>query len=246
MNATKIGSFLGLLLASSIATAGGFDGPFVQIGVGGAESDTKFNQTRNERHQNSLATQSDSQNSTIGQIAAGYSQSFGGFNLAASVFYMIGDQSAGSTNFADQSGRGRDRENNTWSVRAQNADTFGVSIEPGWNLSENALIYAKLSYTETRGSVEVDQITTKEGRNHVHVTTSSNSGNATYRGWGYGLGAKYKFASNLYGVVEVMQSDFGDSSYELPQQGKDHHKNAEKYEMDRTSLSAFVGIGYKF
>lgn len=235
--------FSGLILASTMVLAGGFDGPFIQLGIGGNESESVIGRTSGAEHhghhdrRSNLATQSDSQSTTVGQIAAGYSKSFGKFNLAGSIFYVIGDQKAGHTVFHEQQERHETRSSN---IKTENSDTWGLSIEPGWNFTEKALVYAKFSYTETTGSFEVNE-SVNRNRRGCRGDSLSHSGNSTYRGWAYGMGAKYKVTENIYGVAEVMQSEFGDRSFETGS-----GKERVKYDMDRSSLSAFIGIGYKF
>lgn len=195
------------ITASSVAFAGGFDGLFVQAGIGAANSETKISGT------GTILDGSESQTSMIGSIGAGYSQSFGNFNLAANAYYILGDQDAGERNFSN----GTD----SVSLKAKGSNTWGVTIEPGWNLAQNALVYAKLGYTETTAKLAANYT--------IGGTSGSEQGSEKFRGYVYGIGAKYKFTQNLYGVAEVLRAEYND-----------------KDGVEPTSSAGTLGIGYKF
>lgn len=196
-----------LSAVSSFAAAGGFDGPFVQAGIGVANSETKISGT------GTVLDDSYSQTSLIGSISAGYSQSFGNFNLAASAYYIIGDQNAGEATFTNGA--------ESITLKSKGTNTWGIAIEPGWNLAENALVYAKLGYTETKGEATAIFNTTD--------FSGTEQASQKYRGYLYGVGAKYKFTPNIYGVVEVIRSEYND-----------------KDGIEPSAVAGTIGIGYKF
>lgn len=88
------------LLSGSVMASGAFDGPYVQLGIGGASTET---QTTYPSVLSNLPGFNANANSTggsfVGQILGGYSQSFDVFNIAANVFYNIGNQDSGSNSY---------------------------------------------------------------------------------------------------------------------------------------------------
>lgn len=187
---------------ASSAFAGGFDGPFVQASLGWAKSETKVEDLK----------WNDS--TLVGKLAAGYGHSFGAFNLSANVFYIIGDLKSGDKTFvANNGGAGK--------ITAKGTNTYGVSVEPGWNVSDSTLAYAKFSYVHTKG--KISEVNTSGG------ITTSDSMSQDFNGFGYGIGVKHKFSQNLYGLAEIEQIDF-----------------ESKNDFKPNTLGAYIGIGYKF
>ncbi len=88
------------LLSGSVMASGAFDGPYVQLGIGGASTET---QTTYPSVLGNLPGFNANANSTggsfVGQILGGHSQSFDVFNIAANVFYNIGNQDSGSNSY---------------------------------------------------------------------------------------------------------------------------------------------------
>ncbi len=213
MRFMRLASVATLTAASSAAMAGGFDGPFVQGGVGFARSQTE---ARSHWPTPPDVDSKPSDNSFIGQIAGGYSRSFGQFNLAASAFYVLGDQNAG-----DIAVRDAGNPDNTY--RFKNKNSWGISIEPGFNFNESTLAYLKLAYVES------------QGRGVEQFRGVSYSYNATYHGYGYGAGVKYKFTPNLYGVADIQQANYQSRSFENG-----------GLNLKPNSLTGIIGVGYKF
>jgi opacity protein-like surface antigen len=205
---------LSLGIASSVAFAGSFDGPFVQAGIGFSNAQTKVNTHWPDTNIDTKVNDS----SFIGQIAGGYSQSWGQFSLAASAYYVIGDQKAGSIYMSTpQYGV------NTYEFK--NKNTWGITIDPGINLSESALAYLKLGYGQTTGKgTEVFE----------NVTYTYDQ---TYGGFSYGAGVKYRLTPKLYGVVEILQSNYSSKTVNFP----DGHISFQP-----SSLIGVIGVGYRF
>ncbi|SCK24257.1 outer membrane protein [Vogesella sp. LIG4] len=197
----KVFALAAFAVLSSGAFAGGFDGVYAEAAIGYAHSKTDVDGT------------APSQNSTVGKLTAGYSQAFNQFNLAGNAYFIIGDQKAGSVSGSDGTFTG--------TVDSKGTDTWGLSIEPGINLNDNALVYAKLGYAQTTGKIEVNGT--------YNGAPVSGSASTTFHGFSYGVGAKYKFSSNLYGVVEIQQIDY---------RSKDGVKPS--------TFMSNIGIGYKF
>lgn len=212
-----------LSAASSVALAGSFDGPFVQLGAGGSATSSKVSNDDTYASVNGTTNGS----SFNGLVSAGWSQEIAdsGFNLAANMFYVIGDQKAGQKNasYANSTGFWQRQSLDT---KLQN--TFGISVEPGWNFSSETLGYAKLAWVNTRmnfNSSYADSYSTNNA-NETHQ--------ATVNGFGYGLGAKHLFTKNIYGAVDLMGVSY--KSYTTPAGAS----------IRPTQFMGFASIGYKF
>lgn len=192
MQIQKIVALGALAALSSGAMAGGFDGPYFQMGMGVANTKVKVADS-----QFSGSDTNFSNTSAIGLIGGGYSKSFGQFNLAGSAYWNFSEYKANSNTLKD----GAD----TGTLRYKGSSNFGFTIEPGWNLSAAALVYAKLGYTQTQGSVTVDyNIAGLEG------TTNEKH---TLRGYSFGFGGKYLIAPKVFVALDVLQSNFSKKSY---------------------------------
>lgn len=211
MNYKKLAIIAALSAASSGVLAGGFDGPFVQAGIGGAHSRTDIRFT-------GWFDANESDSTVNGQIAGGYSKSFGQFNLAGSAFYLLGDQRAGEKTIQDSNGLHK--------ISMKLKNTWGISIQPGYNFTPSTLGYLKFGYTQTRGDWTYV--------NHA-------SGESTFDGVSYGIGAKHQLAQNLYGYAEIQQTNFNRNKVHMTVDGN-HYTDSFKPE----SLTGFVGIGYQF
>lgn len=207
MKLRKIVVLSALIATSSYVFAGGFDGPFAQVGVTVAKSETKISGT------GTILDGSESENSTVGNLSAGYSKSFGAFNLAGSAYYLIGTLDAGKRTFT----AGGDSA----TIKAKGTNTWGLNIAPGWNVTQEMLVYVTLGYSSTKGKAELDY--------NIGGTVGSERESTNYTGYSYGLGAKYKFTSNLYGVAEVAQVNYN-----------------RKDGIEPSSTSGTIGIGFKF
>ncbi|MBK5914182.1 outer membrane protein [Rhodocyclus purpureus] len=208
MKFKKLAMLAALSAASSFAVAApaAFDGPFVQAGVGFANSQSDYSETWNG---NSLSTKLND-TSFVGQVAGGWSQSFGQWNLAASAYYTIGDQKAGKVTF------------NGDSAEFKLKDTWGVSIDPGYYINPQTLAYLKLGYVATKGELSA---------------TGAGSDSETFNGYTYGVGLKYAFTPNLYGVAEIQQANF---------ESKSATDGADRVSLKPNSLTGIIGVGYKF
>jgi hypothetical protein len=180
MNIAETTLAVSLALVHPLALAGSFDGPFVQAGIGFANSATRI--VMQWRDTNIDSTPNDT--SVIGQIAAGYSHGWGAFNLAVSLYYVIGDQKAGSVRL--------DTEMNGLDLYDfELKDTWGLTLEPGYHLNETTLGYGQ---TSGKGGEFF------EGVNYSYDTR--------YDTFSWGGGIKYLFNSKLYGVAELMYSGY--------------------------------------
>lgn len=209
-----------LVALSSVVTtafAGGFDGPFVQAYIGAATSQSKI--SSDTPSINPAISTSPSETSFLGQIAGGYSQSFGGFNLAGSAFYNIGDQNAGNVNLA------RSTAGSNLNLTGKLSNTWGVAIEPGWNFDSTTLGYAKFAYVGT---------TYKSNDSYTEPGFSeSGTGNTNFNGVGYGVGLKKLIDKNIYVGGEVVYTQF-------------NSKTQDGVTIKPNQMSYMIGLGYKF
>ena len=210
MNLGKLAITVALSAASSTVLAGGFDGPFAQLGIGfvNAQSQLSFPGWLDIKVND---------DSFAGEGALGYSRSFGSFNLAASVSYTLGDHKAGS--FVDNGYQS--------SVYLKLRNTWHVSVEPGFNLNESTLLYATLGYSGTTANyIEYDTKGTFPWEQRLN-------------GYSFGVGLKYKFTPNIYGMAGIRQTNF--QSREI-----DFGGVYPPASFQPNSLDGMVGVGYKF
>lgn len=237
-----IAAALASSLLSGAAIAGGFDGPFVQLGIGGSSTWTNVSGSTisDPEFANPISLDGNSSRGSFnGLVAGGWSQSIGdaGFNLAANIFYVIGNQNAGqksSSTSALYNGMYPYSVSESYSSKAEN--TFGISVEPGWNFTESTLGYVKLAWLNTRVNTNYTL-----GVNDVNAISSNPSN--TFNGFGYGIGVKQLLTKNIYLGVDLMGVTYGSKSI-----------TAYTFE-DGTQLNAsakanqfmgFASLGYKF
>jgi opacity protein-like surface antigen len=208
-----------VLLSSAATTvfAGGFDGPFVQAYIGAATSQSKISSDSSIDPPSINSNQSET--SFLGQIAGGYSHSFGSFNLAGSAFYNVGDQNAGTFNSA------RSTAGSNLNLTGKLSNTWGVAIEPGWNFDSTTLGYAKFAYVGT--TYKLNDSYTEPGY------SQSGSGNTNFNGVGYGVGLKKLIDKNIYVGGEVVYTQF-------------NSKTDGGLTLKPNQMSYMIGLGYKF
>lgn len=205
MKLKKIAIAAAIGAASTFAMAGGFDGPFVQLGIGG--SSTKTNLSNFQSSATGAGVSSVSGGSFNGLVAGGYSQDMGAFNsdikglnLAANIFYVIGNQNSGSG--MGSATRASDGFSQSLGGNFKGKSTFGISVEPGWNFTEQTLGYVKLAWVNTR---------LNGNWNYSDNDPSSDSGSVTKiaNGFGYGLGVKQLITKEIYVGVDLMGVTYG-------------------------------------
>lgn len=230
MKLKKLAIAAALGAASSFAMAGGFDGPFVQLGIGGSGTWGNVGGVTSSGTGASVNGTS-SQGNVNGLVSGGYSQSIGdaGFNLAANLFYVIGNQNAGNPtasayNQSEQFG-------NAFNLQSKLKNTWGISVEPGWNFSKTTLGYAKLAWVNSTLNSNLNYTDT-DGDNQNF------GGNKNINGFGYGLGVKQMFTDNIYGAIDLMGVTYGSNGIpNAPIGGTSIKVN---------QFMGFASIGYKF
>lgn len=215
-----------LALAASTAFAGGFDGPFVQLGIGGSATGTKVSGT-------GIGTASvdgtNTQGNVNGLVSGGYSKSFEGFNLAANLFYVIGNQNAGNKT---SNGVNSDGESNTETYNSKLKNTWGISVEPGWNFTDSTLGYVKLAWVMSQANTNFNYT------NNVGGFNANPSTSKTINGFGYGLGLKQMITKNVFAGVDLMGVSYQSYSLSDPDLGSFSNRPMQ--------FMGFASIGYKF
>lgn len=217
-------------ISGSAFAAGAFDGPFVQIGIGGAATESSNSYTTKGLYNTVLGnipSGSTNAGSFLGQILGGYSQSIDQFNLAANIFYMIGNQDAGNQTYNTRYLTVPVSVSN--SVKLEN--TWGISLEPGYYVTDKTLGYLKFSWFNStlKSSPSVS----------VLGATDTGSYSSNVNGAGFGIGAKQMFTNNLYGFLEYQYVTYGSTSLNTSDGGASiSAKPTQNYGM--------VGLGYKF
>lgn len=240
MKFRKILSAVIISVTSVAASAGSFDGPYMQLGIGGARTETQTNfsdpvydflsQTVGFK----TSTKS-SQSSFIGKIEGGWSKSVEKYNLATSIFYVIGNQNAGSNNWGISFADGSDSASIHGSQSFTLKNTWGINLEPGYYVSDTTLGYLKFSWFNSTISSSANL-----GYNY-NIAPHSGSGGAVantsfvINGVGYGLGLKQVLSDKLYGYLEYQYVYYG-SVYDTVVEAR--YKPAQNI--------GLIGLGYKF
>jgi opacity protein-like surface antigen len=202
---------LTMLVPQLSSAQSAFDGINVQMGLG-------FSSIGNEASfDNSNLVLKTSQQNVMSSIAGGYSYGFNKkFNIAGNIFYNIGSSDAGSFT-STESGLGADTNINS---KVQNV--WGLSIEPGYYLSDKLLSFVKLGWINATTKIGVDQ-------RELNIGKSS--------GFMYGLGFKHMLENNIYIGMEAYQANIGSVSTTI---------NGTNISSKPNLTYAGLTIGYKF
>ena len=197
---------IALVVVSTSVMASGFDGPFIQGGMGLSTTQPKSRGFLNPGFNND-----ESSTRFAGSIAAGYSRSYDQFNLAGGIYHMFGNQKTGSFNRVP----GGDN------LDFKGSGVRGFTIEPGYNLSQNTLVYGKFGFAQMKGRTEGGDLS-GQGIRRTHV------------GYGYGAGLRIRLNHNLYGMAEIMQTDFNRKDY------------TQGINVRPSTFTGIMGVGYSF
>lgn len=125
-----------------------------------------------------FTSQSPSDTSTTAGIKAAYGWALSNnFILGLGVSYDLGNVKAGSVP--------------AWNVSAVGKDLTVVSIEPGFKVSNDTLVYAKLGYATVKGQLE-----------------GASSASENYSGTSVGIGARTMLNKNWSADLEAQQLTF--------------------------------------
>ena len=158
-----------------------------------------------------LAGQTSKDTDTVGILDASY-----GINLAPQwlvtlgATYDLNKTDFGTVSYVDGG--------NTYSVDGQLENHFSFYVAPGYRLSPNWLVYAKLGWHHAKGEFNDSQL---------------GSGETTHNGVGYGLGVSTVLARQIEARFEIQHIDFNRESANLSD-GKPETNQAVVY------------LGYRF
>ncbi len=148
------------------------------------------------------------QGSANGLVSLGYSKELLqdiGLNLAANVYYVIGNQNAGSGGNGTVFNDGfRDVYEGFTSSRTLK-NTYGISVEPGLNFRKDTLGYLKLAWVNSQQNMTATY-TLGSDRSSFNQTRNVN-------GFGYGIGLKQMITNDIYLAVDVMGVSYNSASY---------------------------------
>lgn len=241
MSIKKIVAAASIALVASSSFAGAFDGPYVQLGIGGANTSSSVSNTANIDDDSDL-NQEDrfgsfgsidgniSQGSFNGILSAGYSKSIADtrFNLAANLFYVIGNQKAGSKSSYTTFNTNQGTEDYSQSGNFKLQNTWGISVEPGWNFTESTLGYFKLAWVNSDYKASI-----AESGSLVDDPGTSNYSKQV-NGFGYGIGMKHLLTENVFLGVDVLGVSYQSM------------KQTDIVNARPTQWMGFASIGYKF
>lgn len=185
MQKTRIAAALALGLTSTATQADSFDGFYAGASLAKAEAeyevsvpDTQFSQDLDADSVNSFG------------LLAGFGKRFGQWYLGGELDWRdsLGEASATVAN---------------GEFAVETDSSLGLSILPGYAVTDNLLIFTRLAY------LEGDTDLTLTNLNNGASLTVSDSG--TYTGWG--LGGEYAFNENLSVRAEYREFDGDDQDY---------------------------------
>jgi len=196
MSVKKTAISMALLFGASASSfAAGFNGPFVQLGFGAADTETKVSGLQNiDSHV--AADGASSEDVFRGMLAVGYSQSYDSFNLAANVFLILANQPGGSR----YSSASYQSAAHGISVHNEESGTYGLSIEPGFNITDKTLGYLKFAWVSSQHDGQIVA--------SVDDSSSASFYSARINGFGYGLGVKQLVGKNVYLAFDLMGVDY--------------------------------------
>lgn len=239
---------MGFIGASNAQSA--FDGFNFQLGIGGAQSQVNASGTEDTSISPNPNINSKTTGSSFAGIASvGYSQSldslFKGFNLAANVFYVIGNQSAGNVSNTTTSSDGLITENLSGSYKLKN--TWGISVEPGYYFTKDILGYLKFAYVSSSASGNFtcstsDSSCYNSSSGIFNSASSSSSIAKTINGIGYGVGGKYQITNDMYGALDFLYVDYSKVNQSFSWTGYTVSNASFKPQQ----VMGFVSLGYKF
>lgn len=238
---------LGCVCAADTAFAEmAFDGVNVQLGAGMSGTWVNASGTQdNSWEGDSLNLNGTSSAARFNGLASlGYSKAFDSFNLAANVFYVIGNQSANGKSSSDSYTisipdvyTGSVSEGISSNYKLKN--TWGISVEPGYYINSKFLAYLKLAYVNS--SLQSSLYCNASDQYCANNTASSNK---SINGFGYGVGGKYAITQNIYGAIDLMGVTYGSVSQSYNWFPENELRNSANFKP--TQFLGFLSIGYRF
>jgi outer membrane immunogenic protein len=211
----------GLLITASQnaqAQAEAWQGPWVQAGIGAATFVPGFSGGKYEGAYPYSATKKDI-NTFIGSLSTGYTFAISGpWSLGVGATIAPGKSPSASYAVAITTPRGTTNGPGTYNV----ANIYSVTVQPGYAIDKEKLIYAKVGYTGATASTNSDTF---------------GKASSTLSGYALGLGYKQVISGGLYGYAEFNYANY--SNVNVPYAQLSGTVNA-------TGMDVMVGLGWRF
>lgn len=199
-------------LASVTGHAQAFEGFYAGASLIKAEADFDITVTGTNGQQEQADLDADSV--TAAGLFAGYGQRFGQWYLAGELEWRDSMGEASTTLFNGE-------------LEAETDSALGLSVIPGYLVTEELLVYTRLAYLEGDTDFTVTNL------NNGMSATRSDSG--SYTGWG--LGTRYQFTEQLSVRAEYRAFDGDSLDYVID----------VPFEAEPKDISAFeLGVMYQF
>ena len=209
---------LGLGCNASFAQAEAWQGPWAHAGVGAANFVPGFSGGQYMGAYPYSATKNDL-NTVIGSISAGYTFALSGpWTLGIGASLIPGTSTSASYSVAITTPRGTSTGPGTYNV----ANVYGFTLQPGYAIDKDKLVYAKVGYSGATANTNSDTFGT------------ASSG---LSGYALGLGYKQVITTGLYGFVEFNYAKYNNVTVPYSQLSGT---------INATGMDVVLGLGWKF
>jgi opacity protein-like surface antigen len=209
---------LGLLSQTAQAQAEAWQGPWVHAGVGGATFIPGFSGGKYTGAYSYDATKKDI-NTVIGSISAGYTLALSGpWSLSLAATIAPGTSPSADYAVLINTPKGTTTGPGTYNV----ANIYSITVQPGYAIDKEKLIYAKVGYTGATANTESEAF---------------GKASSTLSGYALGIGYKQVISGSLYGYAEFNYANY--SNVTVPYAQLSGTVNA-------TGMDVMVGVGWRF
>lgn len=208
---------LGMLSQTAHAQAEAWQGPWVHAGVGAATFIPGFSGGKYTGAYSYDATKKDI-NTVIGSISAGYTLAISGpWSLGLAATIAPGTSPSADYAVLISTPRGTTTGPGTYNV----ANIYSITLQPGYAIDKEKLIYAKVGYTGATANTDSE---------------SFGKASSTLSGYALGLGYKQVISGSLYGYAEFNYANY--SNVTVPYSQLSGTVNA-------TGMDVIVGLGWR-
>jgi hypothetical protein len=204
----------GLTASTSVLAAGEFEGPWVGAGMGFRGQNTKVTDNNTGQEVDGLG-----KNSIFGVLQGGYAWRYGDWNIGPYGFYLIG------TTTSDVVTPNGGFFNGTTSFEMKWKNQWGIGFQPGYYLSDNTVMYLKMSYNRTKAELT------------VNTPSGSLNPSENFGGPGIGLGMKHELSNNVILWVDAQQQYYSSKTFNVA---------GSSIEVKPKMTMGMFGIGYQF
>jgi len=209
---------LGLSSQSAQAQAEAWQGPWVHAGVGAATFIPGFSGGQYMGAYSYSGSKKDI-NTVIASISAGYTLAISGpWSLGLGATIAPGTSPSADYAVLISTPRGITTGPGTYNV----ANIYSITLQPGYAIDKEKLVYAKVGYTGATANTNSD---------------SFGKASASLSGYALGLGYKQVITGGLYGYAEFNYANY--SNVNVPYSQLSGTINA-------TGMDVMVGLGWRF